>query len=248
MRQYNEAGGCGSAGNEPCRPCSSADNLQQLSNRNTPKRDRYLRFNHISPPPRCFRVLTLSRRRAPNEPGQFCSLFVLGGAMKYLASVPPRDQAGGCGFVCAPRRLSAVRPAPPSTVVLRGGWGTRESPLPLNIMSHFLLAYTEGLLLFFFLLLLLSRHAIPPTSLLHSAIYVRLFPAGEGVGYSSMWTLSIHDQWRGPALYTKPSRRAGLFYSQPCGFKQIARTGELKQILSCRFQDMRRKQVGINYV
>lgn len=49
--------------------------------------------------------------------------------------------------------------------------------------------------------------------------------------YKSMWTLSIHDQWRGPALYTKLSRRAGLFYSQPCGFKQIAQTGELKQLL-----------------
>lgn len=74
---------------------------------------------------------------------------------------------------------------------------------------------------------------IPPASLLDGSISaVWLFPAGKGVGYSSMWTLSIHDQWRGPALYTKLSRRAGLFYSQPCGFKQIAQTGELKQILS----------------
>lgn len=246
MRQYNEAGGCSSGGNEPRHPCSSADNLQQLSNKNTPKRDRYLRFNHISPPPRCFRVLALSRRRAPNEPGQFCSLFVLGGAMKYLASVPPRDQAGGGGFVSAPR------PCPPSTrhhlqlssYGMGGGLGNLRS---LRTLCPIFCSPTPRVSSFF-LLLLLSRHAIPPISLLDSAIYVWLFPAGEGVGYSSMWTLSIHDQWRGPALYTKPSRRAGLFYSQPCGFKQIARTGELKQILSCRFQDMQRKQVGINYV
>lgn len=81
---------------------------------------------------------------------------------------------------------------------------------------------------------------IPPSSLLDGSISaVWLFPAGKGVGYSSMWTLSIHDQWRGPALYTKLSRRAGLFYSQPCGFKQIAQTRELKQILSYRSKTWR---------
>lgn len=55
----------------------------------------------------------------------------------------------------------------------------------------------------------------------------------------AVWTLSIHDQWRGPALYTKLSRRAGLFYSQPRGFKQIAQAGELKQILSYRSKTWR---------
>lgn len=40
-------------------------------------------------PPLCFQVLTFSERRAPNEPGQFCSLFVLGGAMKYSGLVLP---------------------------------------------------------------------------------------------------------------------------------------------------------------
>lgn len=201
-----------------------------------------LMFGLCMPPPPplylCFRVLTFSEHRAPNEPGQFCSLFVLGGAMKYSGLVLPWDQAGGCGFVSTPRPAlpSTVHPAP-STIVLRG-W-TRESPLPPNIMSHFLLVFTEGC----FPALLdensLFRHAIPPTSLLDSGIYVWLFPAGKGVGYSSMWTLSIHDQWRGPALYTKLSRRAGLFYSQPCGFKQIAQTGELKQILSYRSKTCR---------
>lgn len=144
--------------------------------------------------------------------------------------------------------LAPVR-RPPGTAFNRRitGWvGDSGVSAPSEHYVPFSARLHRGSPLFF--LLLLSHHAIPPTSLLHSAIYVRLFPAGEGVGYSSMWTLSIHDQWRGPALYTKPSRRAGLFYSQPCGFKQIARTGELKQILSCRFQDMQRKQVGINYV
>ena len=91
---------------------------------------------------------------------------------------------------------------------------------PPNIMSHFLLRR-------FFLRAAMRLFA------------AWLFPAGKGVGCSSMWTLSIHDQWRGLALYTKLSRRAGLFYSQPCGFKQIAQTGELKQILSYRSKTWR---------
>lgn len=195
-------------------------------------------FWPTTPTPPCFWVLTFSEHRAPNEPGQFCSLFVLGGAMKYSGLVLPWDQAGGCGFVSMPHPtlLSTVHDAP-WTIVLRG-W-TQESPLPPNIMSHFLLIFTEGCFQHLRNENSLCHHAIPPTLLLVSGIYVWLFPAGKGVGYSSMWTLSIHDQWRGPALYTKLSRRAGLFYSQPCGFKQIAQTGELKQILSYRSKTCR---------
>lgn len=78
----------------------------------------------------------------------------------------------------------------------------------------------------------MCRHAFPPSSLSDRGEYplYDYFQQVRGVGYSAVWTLSIHDQWRGPALYTKLSRRAGLFYSQPRGFKQIAQTGELKQI------------------
>lgn len=39
--------------------------------------------------PLCFWVLTFSDHAAPNEPGQFCSLFVLGGFMKYSGLVLP---------------------------------------------------------------------------------------------------------------------------------------------------------------
>lgn len=123
--------------------------------------------------------------------------------------------------------------------VFRGG--PFASPRPPNLMSQFSARLHRR---FFFPPLFparrVCRHAIPPASLLRSSVSaVWLFPAGKGAGYSSMWTLSIHDQWRGPALYTKLSRRAGLFYSQPCGFKQIAQTGELKQILSYRSKTWR---------
>lgn len=76
----------------------------------------------------CFRVLTFSERTAPNEPGQFCSLFVLGGAMKYSGLVLPWDQAGGCGFVSTPHPalLSSVH-SEPWTVVLRG-WTRVSTP------------------------------------------------------------------------------------------------------------------------
>jgi len=37
----------------------------------------------------CFQVLTLCKHTAPNELAQFCSLFVLGGAIKYSGSVLP---------------------------------------------------------------------------------------------------------------------------------------------------------------
>lgn len=43
----------------------------------------------LLPLPLCFQVLTFSEHTAPNEPGQFCSLFVLGGAMKYSGLVLP---------------------------------------------------------------------------------------------------------------------------------------------------------------
>lgn len=134
----------------------------------------------------------------------------------------------------------APRSCPVSTLHLepRSSGGEFRSLLPPKRMSLFLLIFSV-----FPSLLngnLLCRHAIPPTSLLDTSISaVWLFPAGKGAGYSSTWTLSIHDQWRGPALYTKLSRRAGLFYSQPCGFKQIAQTGELKQILSYRSKTWR---------
>lgn len=159
--------------------------------------------------------------------------------MKYSGLVLPWDQAGGCGFVSSPHPAllqPSVHPVPWTTRSCEGngGGGPHTSSLPPNIMlpfsAHLHRCFPPTR----------SRRPIPPTSFLDRSISALwLFPAGEGAGYSSMWTLSIHDQWRGPELYTKSSRRAGLFYSQPCGFKQIAQTGELKQILSYRSKTWR---------
>lgn len=87
----------------------------------------------LLPLPFCFQVLTFSKHTAPNELGQFCSLFVLGGAMKYSGLVPPWDQAGGCGFVSMPHPalLSSVHSAP-RTEVLRG-WIQESTPSKKNV-------------------------------------------------------------------------------------------------------------------
>lgn len=156
--------------------------------------------------------------------------------MKYSGLMPPSNQAGGCCFVSTPPRpalLSAVHSAL-WTAVLKG----------VNLGVHPLRTHLLPSKVFFSsippTLPASSRiccgavHFLPPRCWVCSTSAAWLFPAGKGAGYSSTWTLSIHDQWRGPALYTKLSRRAGLFYSQPCEFKQIAQTGELKQILSYR--------------
>lgn len=47
------------------------------------------RLMRLSPFPICFQVLTFCRHTPPNELAQFCSLFVLGGAMKYSGLVLP---------------------------------------------------------------------------------------------------------------------------------------------------------------
>lgn len=100
-----------------------------------------------------FWVLTFSEHTAPNEPGQFCSLFVLEGAMKYSGLVLPWDQAGGCGFVSMPRLalLSSVSTPAPWTIVLRGG--SREStpsknivPFSAHLHRRFFLHYSTWIL------------------------------------------------------------------------------------------------------
>lgn len=74
----------------------------------------------FGPSPLWAQVTTFSKSSAPNEPGQFCSLFVLGGAMKYSGLVLPWDQAGGGGFVSEPRpALPVCRPL--LTPIPRGG-------------------------------------------------------------------------------------------------------------------------------
>lgn len=179
--------------------------------------------------PVCFGTLTFSEHMLPNEPSQFCSLFVLGRAIKYSGLVLPWDQTGGCGCIIMPHPalLSTAHPKP-WTVVLRVP--TQEAPVPSNAMSHF---FSPPLPAF----------SLPSSdSSSHYLIAVYTYGYFQQVReYKSMWTLSIHDQWRGPALYTKLSRRAGLFYSQPCGFKQIAQTGELKQLLY-RFKKCRKNR------
>lgn len=102
-------------------------------------------FSHTSlfPLPLSIQVLTFSEHTAPNEPGQFCSLFVLGGAMKYSGLVLPWDQAGGCGFVSMPRPALLVH-CPLRTLNCAPEGGNSGSPLPPNMMSHFLLFFTEG--------------------------------------------------------------------------------------------------------
>lgn len=104
----------------------------------------------LLPLPFCFQVLTFSKHTAPNELGQFCSLFVLGGAMKYSGLVPPWDQAGGCGFVSMPHPalLSSVHSAP-WTEVLRG-WIQESTPSKKNVpffcsSSRFSLPYSMGI-------------------------------------------------------------------------------------------------------
>lgn len=165
--------------------------------------------------PACFCTLTFSEHMLANEPSQFCSLFVLGRAIKYSRLVLPWE-TGGCSCIIMPHPalLSTVH-AELWPVVLRV-W-TQEAPAPppqLNVPFSFPL----------------PAFSLPSSgSSSHYLIAVYTYGYFQQVReYKSMWTLSIHDQWRGPALYTKLSRRAGLFYSQPCGFKQIAQTGELK--------------------
>lgn len=56
--------------------------------------------------PVCFCTLTFSEHMRPNEPSQFCSLFVLGRAIKYSGLVLPWEQTGGCGCIIMPQPLS----------------------------------------------------------------------------------------------------------------------------------------------
>lgn len=173
--------------------------------------------------PACFCTLTFSERVLPNEPSQFCHLFVLGRAIKYSGLVLPWDQTGGwsCIIMPQPALLSTVH-AEPWPVVLRMWTQEAPAPSPPHIPQHNVpFSFSP------------PAFSLPSSSSSsHYLIAVYTYGYFQQVReYKSMWTLSIHDQWRGPALYTKLSRRAGLFYSQPCGFKQIAQTGELKQLL-----------------